>query len=252
MGKNKLLILNKYNLLPMKRILTLLLFSVIICLSASAQEPNQQGRYFVQLQNGQIIYADKLKFKTPIFKQDYFLLNDSMQFRTDVVKAYQNADGFYARVGYCSRADAFAKRILHGPRISKYYTTTYDYYNMGYSPYGYGMGAPSRRRVYFFSKDDGPLESFNLANLQEALADNPSSMVLLKRYKNERFYTTGLSILGAGIAAFGVFSANNSNGGISPAVYAGVGVAAIPFVMQLFQKDKLTQAIELYNYQPRQ
>ncbi|WP_242926200.1 hypothetical protein [Pontibacter vulgaris] len=238
----------------MKKILTLLLFAVVFCLQANAQnEPNQQGRYYVQLQNGQIVYADKLKFKTPIFKQDYFLLNDSMQFRLDAVKAYQNADGYYARVGYGSRANAFAKRILHGPRISKYYTTTYDYYNMGYSPYGYGMGAPSRRRVYFFSKDDGPLQSFNYGNLQEALSDNASSMVMLKRYKSERFLTTGLSVLGAGIAAFGVYSSsNNSNGSLSPAVYAGVGVAAIPFVLQLFQKDKLTQAIELYNYQIKQ
>lgn len=216
----------------------------------------------MQLQNGQVYYADKLKFKTPIFKQDYFLLNDSLRFNIEAVQVYQSPDGYFARIGYGNRSDSFAKRILEGPRISKYYTTTYDYNNAGFSPYGYGMGpygmggVPSRRRIYFFQKDNGPLVHFNMSNLNEALADNPSSMLLLKRHKRDKLINTGMTIVGAGILALGVLNtANNTNefgvSRVSPAVYAGAAVIALPFAIQLFQKDKLTQAVETYNYQLR-
>ncbi len=238
------------------------MLSLVMCVGAQAQS---DSRYFVQLQTGEVYYADKLRFKTPLFKQDHFLLNDSLKFSISSVAAYQNDEGYFARVAYGNRSESFAKRISDGPRISKFFTSTYDYYNSGFSPYGYGYGyggfgmgaGPSRRRIYFFSKDNGPLIPFEFENLAEALADNPSSMLLLSRHKRDKFIHTGISILGAGLLAYGVLNSVNSTNEfgqarLNPVIYAGAGIVAIPFAIQLFQKDKLTQAVEVYNYQVRQ
>lgn len=176
-----------------------------------------------------------------------------------MVAAYQNQDGYFARVEAGNSYDDFAKRILDGPRIDRFYTsrTTYDY-GYGYSPYGYGMPRTSRKRIYFFSKDNGPLYLVNFENLEMALADNAASMEMLSRYRRDKVINTGVSIIGAGLLAAGTLtSINNSqspNGSIqvSPLMYAGVGVLGAQFVINLFQKDKLTQAMEVYNYQLRQ
>jgi hypothetical protein len=245
----------------MNKSLYALIAAVLLSFNLQAQDQQDQfqrpGRYFIQLRNGQVVYANKLQYKSPIFKQDFFLLDDSLKYSPELVDVYQSNDGYYARVSAGNRYDSFAKRILEGPRISKFYTTTIDYSGMGYYPYGYGVPRTSRRRIYFFSKDNGPLMTFNQDNLEQALADNASSMLLLQRHKRERFISTAMGIAGAGLLTVGVLSSNQSSTNpnsvnISPAVYAGAGLIAIPLVMQLFKKDKLTQAVEVYNYQVRQ
>ena len=245
----------------MNKSLYALLATMLFCFSLQAQDydytQQRQGRYFVKLRNGQVVYANKLQYKSPIFKQDFFLLDDSLKYSPEMVDVYQNDDGYFARVAAGNRFDSFAKRILEGPRISKFYTTTIDYSAMGYNPYGYGMPRTSRRRIYFFSKDNGPLMTFDQNNLEQALADNASSMVLLQRHKRERVISTVMGIAGAGLLTVGILSSSQSTSNpnsvnISPAVYAGAGLIAIPLVMNLFRKDKLTQAVEVYNYQVRQ
>ncbi|MCC9165450.1 hypothetical protein [Pontibacter harenae] len=246
----------------MKKLLSSILLLLSLCMGAQAQtEQAQPARYFIHLNNGQTIYTNKLKYKSPIFKQDYFLVDDTLRYSIQSVNLYQSDEGYFARVSYGSGLDSFAKRVSEGPRISKFYTSTYDY-RPNYSPYGfggygYGYGAvPSRRRVYFFSKDNGPLIPLNYENLKESLADNASSMALLQRHKRERVISTIVSAVGVGVTAIGVLSSNvttdvygNSSAQINPAVYAGAGLIALPFVIKLFQKDKLTQAMEVYNYE---
>ncbi|MFT2011199.1 hypothetical protein ACMA1I_21190 [Pontibacter sp. 13R65] len=243
----------------LKNIFILCLLLLATGLTAEAQSTMGQPRqYFVQLRGGEVVYANKVQIKSPIFKSDYFLLDDSLQYGIEVVDTYQNNQGYFTRIAPGSSADAFAKRISEGPRISKFYSTR-NYYNYGYGAYGYGMGMPghSRRRIYYFSKDYGPLYEYNYNNLQQALADNASSMAILRQYRRNKIIHTGISIAGAGLLAYGaISSANNSqNGGmpnISPAVYGGAALIATPFVIQLFQKDKLTQAMEVYNYEIKQ
>lgn len=243
----------------MNKTLFALIAGLLLCFSLQAQEYSQQrqGRYFIQLRNGEVVYANKLQYKSPIFKQDFFLLDDSLRYSPELVNVYQSSDGYFARVAAGNRFDAFAKRILEGPRVSKFYTTTVDYAAMGYHPYGYGMPRTSRRRVYFFSKDNGPLMTFNQDNLEQALSDNASSLVLIQRHKRERVISTVMGIAGAGLLTVGVLSSSQSTTNpntvnISPMVYAGAGLIAVPLVIQLFRKDKLTQAVEVYNYQVRQ
>ncbi|RIJ37566.1 hypothetical protein [Pontibacter oryzae] len=241
--------------------LFLLLFCLMLGYTSRAQTGNGQGRYFVQLQNGQIVYANKVQYKSPIFKSNHFLLDDSLKYNPSVVSVFQNEDGFFARVEAGNSYDSFAKRITDGPRIDRFYTsrTTYDY-GYGYNPYGYGGPRTSRKRIYFFSKDEGPLYIMDYDNLEMALADNASSMALLSRYKKDKLINTGVSIVGAGLLAVGAIkSVNDSqevNGStsvnISPMMYAGAGILGAQLVINLFKKDKLTQAVEVYNYQLKQ
>ncbi|TXK51993.1 hypothetical protein FVR03_02620 [Pontibacter qinzhouensis] len=240
----------------LKNILCLGFLLLVISLKVEAQSTLGQPRqYFVQLRNGEVVYANKVQIKSPIFKSDYFLLDDSLQYNIEIVDTYQNNQGYFTRIAPGSNTDAFAKRISEGPRLSKFYSTR-NYYN--YGAYGYGMGMPghSRRRLYYFSKDYGPLYEYNYNNLQQALSDNASSMALLKQYRRNKIIHTGMSIAGAGVLAYGAISSANSsqNGGvpsISPAVYGGAALIVTPFIIQLFQKDKLQQAMEVYNYEIR-
>ncbi|WP_242921905.1 hypothetical protein [Pontibacter liquoris] len=246
-----------------KKALFLFFLCLVAATAAHAQtEYSRPGRFFIQLQNGQVIYANKLQYKSPIFKQNFFLLDDSLKYNPSMVATFQDEDGYYARVETGNNMDAFAKRLLDGPRIDKFYTsrTTYDYnpYGYGYGPYGYGGPNTSRRRIYFFSKDDGPLYLFEFNNLEEALSDNAASMALLRKYRKDKVINTGVTVVGAGMLLLGgVLSANNgqsANGAvhISPVMYAGAGVLGAQFVINLFQKDKLTQAVQVYNYQVQQ
>ncbi|WP_299758699.1 hypothetical protein [uncultured Pontibacter sp.] len=243
------------------------LLTTVLCLllgyTAFGQTDNGQGRYFLQLQDGRTFYGNKLQYKSPLFKSNHFLLDDSLKFNPSMVNVYQNDDGFFARVDAGSRYDSFAKRLTDGPRIDRFYTTrTYYDGGYGYSPYGYGYGMPrtNRKRIYFFSKDNGPLYVMDFDNLETALADNASSMALLQRYKRDKLINTGVSIVGAGLLAVGaVKSISNSqevNGStnlrINPLMYAGAGVLGAQLIINLFQKDKLTQAMEVYNYQLQQ
>ncbi len=242
-----------------------MLLCLVTGVTAFAQtEYSRSGRYFIQLQDGQTFYADKLEYKSPLFKQAYFLLDDSLKYNPSLVAAFEDEGGYYARVAAGKNSDAFAKRLLDGPRIDKFYTsrTTYDYnsygYGYGYGRFGYGGPNTNRQRIYFFSKDDGPLYLFDYDNLEAALSDNVASLALLRKHRKDKLLNTGISVVGAGLlVAGGLVTAGNThtnaNGNttlrVSPLMYAGAGVLGAQLLINLFQKDKLTQAVEAYNYQ---
>jgi hypothetical protein len=227
-----------------------------------ADDPRSQ---FVGLNNGQRVYAKRVQIKSPLLKSNYFLLDDSIRFATEAVKYYQNEDGFFLKISDPYGRDDFAERLISG-RISKYYISKTYYNNMygpgyGYGGYGgfggYGWGGPSRRNIYFFSKDDGPLQSYSFNNLVEAMSDNQGSVAMLERYRTGKRIENGVSLVGAGLLIYGFTqsfrqSSNLGPGGLSPAVYAGGVMISIPWITGLFKKDRLTQAIELYNYSQKQ
>lgn len=229
---------------------------LICCLAYTAPALAQRTQpFFIKLHTGEVIRASKIQLKSPLFKSNYFLLDDSLSYSPAMVTSFQNNDGYYARIEPGNHPDAFAKRILEGPRIEKFYTSRLTYEGYSYSPYGYGMPRTSRRRVYYFSKDDGPLYHYNYENLQMALSDNPSSMLLLQRYKREKIIDTGVTIVGAGLLALGIINSERTMEGdlkLSPMLYAGAGVLGGQLVINLFRKDKLMQAIQIYNYQVKQ
>ncbi|MBB6609653.1 hypothetical protein H7F15_01250 [Pontibacter sp. Tf4] len=239
----------------MRKQLSLLLLLYVTC-SVTLLAQNTQP-YFLKLHTGEVIPARKIQLKSPLFKSNYFLVDDSLSYSPAMVNAYQNSEGYFARIEPGNHSDAFAKRILEGPRIDKFYTSRMTYDGYSYSPYGYGYGPPrtSRRRVYYFSKDGGPLYLYNHENLEMALGDNPSSLLLLQRYKREKYINTGVTIIGAGLMALGVMNSQRTYDGdikLSPVLYAGAGILGGQVVFNLFRKDKLMQAVQVYNYQVKQ
>ncbi|QNF32768.1 hypothetical protein HUW51_08495 [Adhaeribacter swui] len=217
----------------------------------------QEPGLFVGLNNGQRIYARKLQVKSPVFKKSFILIDDSAQYDLAGVQYFQDQQGFYTRVSNSKRSD-FAKRVSVG-KISKFYTskTSYDNYYPGmYGPYGYGgygYGMPSTRRVYYFSKDGGPLADLNYQNLRGALSENAGSIEVLEKYRRGKRLQTGLTVLGSGVFVYGLVNSIRNTGPsvvnrADPTLYLGLGLAAIPWLMNLFQKDHLNEAIELYNY----
>jgi hypothetical protein len=246
------------------RFLLALLFLLPIFSNAQTAGKDDARSQFVGLNNGQRVYAKRVQIKSPLLKSNYFLLDDSIRFATEAVKYYQNQDGFFLKVADPYGRDDFAERLIEG-RISKYYISK-TYYNNMYGPGGYGYGGyggfggwggPSRRNIYFFSKDDGPLQSYSFNNLAEAMSDNQGSVAMLERYRTGKRVENGISLVGAGLLIYGFTqsfrqSNNLGPGGLSPAVYAGGVMISIPWISGLFRKDRLTQAIELYNYGAKQ
>lgn len=248
----------------MKNIVSLMLsicFFAVTHVQAQVYTETQDQRrpFFVKLQDGQVIQADKIQLKSPLFKSNHFLVNDSLKVNPGAVTAFQNENGYYARIQPGNSYDSFAKRTLDGPRVDRF-TTTRDFYDYGYSPYGYGYGygipRTSRRRINFFAKDDGPLYELNYQNLVQALGDNEASMSLLTKHRKEKLMNTGVTIVGGGLLLLGSFLSvqnvpNQANPqlNVSPVFYAGAGIIGGQLIFNLFRKDKLTQAMEVYNYQ---
>lgn len=142
-----------------------LIFSVLLAWAAIGTGWAQQGvtsgqPYFIELHTGERIYAQKLQFKSPVFKQNFFLLDDSLKYAPEAVRFFQDQEGFFARVDAGRRFSNFAQREQAG-RVSTYFVYRTDYssyspgigigmggYGMGgYGGYGGGYGYPSQRRV---------------------------------------------------------------------------------------------------------
>jgi len=241
----------------MKKYFILLFLGVLVRNTWGQVAPTnlQEPGMFIGLNNGQRVYARKLQIKSPIFKKSFVLLNDSAQYDMAAVQYFQDQEGFYTRISNSKRAD-FAKRVSVG-RISRFYTSkiSYDNYYPGLygGGYGYGMPMTSTRRIYYFSKDGGPLADLNYPNLRNALSENAGSMEVLEKYRRGKRVETGLTVLGAGVFVYGLVNslktpAPNAARRADPTLYLGLGLSAIPWVMNLFQKDHLNEAIELYNY----
>jgi hypothetical protein len=245
----------------MKKLFFLLLLAWATTESAWAQDMSKP--YFIELMTGERIYARRIQFKSPLFKQNYFLLDDSLQYTPERVRYYQTQDGFFARLNATGRRHSdFAQRETSG-KISTYFTYRTDY--SGYAPGvgvgmggigvgGYGYGYPTQRRVYYFSKENGPLEPLSYKNLRVALSDNPGSMESLQKYKTGQNIQLGMYIVGGGLLVAGALqqfkSSPDGSSRISPLFYVGLGVTLLPQVIRLVKKDQLSEAIELYNYTP--
>ncbi|WP_207433466.1 hypothetical protein [Sabulibacter ruber] len=255
----------------MKKLYFLVFFCWAAVECAWSQGVSTGQPYFIELHNGQRVYASKLQFKSPVFKQNFFLLDDSLKYAPDAVKVFQSQEGYFARVNAGRRFSDFAQRESVG-RVSTYFVYRTDYNSYapgigigmgGYGGYGYGMGGyggygygyPTQRRVYYFSKDNGPLEPLTYKNLRAALSDNPGSVESLQNYKRGQNIQTGMYIAGAGLMLAGVqqqFRGGSSGGSVSPLLLVGAGITLLPQIIRLVKKDKLSEAIELYNYTPKQ
>ncbi|GGK83078.1 hypothetical protein ACD591_14305 [Rufibacter glacialis] len=248
-----------------KKLYFLVFFCWVAVECAWSQNVTSGQPFFIELHNGERVYAQRLQFKSPVFKQNFFLLDDTLRYAPEAVKYFQSQDGYYARVDAGRRFSNFAQREQAG-RISTYYVyrTEYNSYSPGigigmggYGMGGYGMGGygyPTQRRVYYFEKEKGPLQPLTYKNLRVALSDNPGSMESLHDYKKGQNIQTGMYVAGAGLMVAGVaqqFRSGYSGSSVSPLLLVGAGISLLPQLFRLVKKDKLSEAIELYNYTPQ-
>ncbi len=228
--------------------------------SSLAQEAGYSTPYFIELYNGERVYARKLQYKSPLFKQNHFLLDDTLRFKPEEVKVFQNTEGYFARVNAGRRFSDFAQRERTG-RISTFFVLRTDYNTYGpgvgmgmggFGRYGYGgYGYPTQRKVYYYSKDNGPLEPLTYRNLRVALSDNPGSLESLQKYKSAQTLQTGMYVAGAGIIGVGLYQQfkGGQTSSFSPLLLVGLGVSLLPQLLKFTSKDRLSEAIELYNYE---
>ncbi|MFD1756030.1 hypothetical protein ACFSC6_12525 [Rufibacter sediminis] len=234
-----------------------------------AQNTTSGQPYFIELHNGERVYASRLQFKSPVFKQNFFLLDDTLKYAPETVKYFQSQEGYFARVDAGRRFSNFAQREQAG-RISTYFVYRTDYNSYapgigigmgrygGYGMGGYGMGGygyPTQRRVYYFEKEKGALQPLTYKNLRVALSDNPGSMESLQEYKRGQNIQTGMYVAGAGLMVAGItqqFRGSNYSGKVSPLLLVGAGISLLPQLIRLVKKDRLSEAIDIYNYVPKE
>lgn len=192
----------------MKRIL---LFSIsILILSNVFCQSNDQNRDYIYFNNGEINYYSNVEFKTPLFSNNYFLVDSNKSFSVDKVKFYNNRDGFYGKCPYQSlvSSDFFAERIMAGNanmyklvvNTGRNYIVKY-YYNIGF----------------------GDLKKTTYSNLIVDLGSNQECVIELEKYRKARNIINGVWGAGFGLVLYGVIStiSNISNHQNTPPTTGG-------------------------------
>jgi hypothetical protein len=183
-----------------------LLILVMACYGLNARSQVNGSRNFLYLNSDSIVYAQKIRLR-PDFSGSWTIRADSRKVLTSQVKFFNNEDGFFANTRTLNflRQTSFAERIIEG-KINLYQEVVYDD-----APFeeDYYRFRDYRRQVVntrmFFNKDFSDLKKVSYGNLNEAMADNPKSLALLKRYRNTK--VTGIVMYvaaGAAIIASGV------------------------------------------------
>jgi len=184
-----------------------LLILVMACygLNARSQQLNE-SRNFLYFYSDSTVYAQKIRLR-PDFSGGWSLRADARRVPVSQVKFFNNQDGFFAntrRLSLLGEA-TFAERIIEG-KVNLYQEVVYDDVPIEGEYYGfrdYRRQAVNSRM--FINKGYADLKKVNYRNLNEAMADNPKSLALLRRYRNAQI--TGIAMYvaaGAAIIASGI------------------------------------------------
>jgi hypothetical protein len=228
-----------------------------------ALPPANTTRYAVGLKTGQVVRGYDVEMKQPVFGRSFLLVDGQQRLDLDQVRYYEDETGFYVRTTLPGRSkrESTLRRDRVG-RISLYSMTSTQYMNNPYGMGGYGMGRYGYGgypyggyggyrtvKTEYFSKDNGPIESLSIKNLQLATADNPGSIRLLQDARRYQTITTLSYVAAGGLLLAGTLSSFGGSSGInvSPLVYAAIPLAIVPLVIGSKQQNNIKQAILLYN-----
>lgn len=230
----------------MKTKLTLLL-SFLITVSIAQNS--------VTLFSGKKITGNKLIFKTPLFKKNYFLL-DNKRYEMRNVKFYEKNYELHRNLEKIYNYKMFAKNETRG-KINLYYIIQTSH-SPGMATAGGGMtpGMTTSSKRYFFDVDGENIQKYKYKNLKpyfEKNADITESYNSFKKYrKNTRglFFISAVSVIATSFALSR--AGNDEEGEISSTTYGipftlGLTSAIVGFFRKNSESKKVKRLIEEYN-----
>lgn len=219
----------------------------------------QDHEFLIGLSDGTTLYPTTLKYKTPAFGESHLLINKEQKITLDQVRFYQDDSGYYVFDRIDGNNRTRLKREMEG-RINTFSRMVSTYtpgVGVPGSP-GATMGTFSSSKVEYYQKGNGNIREINYENLRGALADNQASMAKLEKVKslkrlNTYAYVGGGALLVAGLVHMG--NLNKTEGPppydatmkFSPMVFIGAAALTIPLFTGKSKREKLREAIEVYN-----
>ncbi len=242
----------------MNKFYLLLVVFLVLNINSSAQQADDNKDYIYTTRN-ELIYANKVKHKTPFLASNYFLV-DSVKYKQVNIKFYNNTDGFFANISKYEGLgpSGFAERVSKG-KINLY-NKQVSMYNPGHmGPHGMMMGGGyTQNTLQYYNKGFGSLKKAKYKNLVEDLADNLNSMNYLAKYKKNRNIATGLFIAGGAIGIIGLvgFISKTSNTSGEPPqdtsvntalMISGAGTMMVGSIITMGAPKKIKKAVDAYN-----
>ena len=242
----------------MNRFYLLLVVFLVMSINSKGQQADDNKDY-IYTTNNELIYANKVKHKTPFLASNYFLV-DSVRYEQGNIKFYNNTDGFFANISKYEGLGplGFAERVSKG-KISLYNKQVSMYNPSHMGPHGMMMGGGfSQNTLQYYNKGFESIKKAKYKYLVEDLADNLNSMDYLAKYKRNRNIATGLFIAGGAIGITGLvgFISKTSNTGGEPPqdtsvnttlMITGLGSMMVGSIITLGAPNKIKKAVDAYN-----
>ena len=173
------------------------------------------------------------------YEKPYLKTDENSIYRMEQIQSFQNKDGFFIKNELTKNKNDFAKRVING-RVSVYeYDLSGNFIQTGES---------SQRQYYSYQKYEAAPKQMIYSNMIKDLGDNFAAKRKLNKIKNAKkiapFYYVlgGASVLTAGI----LFNTSESNLA-TPLFLGGVGLFAIPFVLNSQRQKRMDDAVRIYN-----
>jgi len=250
----------------MKKIV--MLFMALICVSKTFSQKIDENKSFVYKVNGEVVYGRSIRYKTPLFKKKYLLVDD-VKILSKEVKFYKSERGFFGSVQ--NVGSGFAERIMKG-KVNYFEQIGSSYAAPMPSAGGFGMtmGTRSSTVANFYNRGYESLKVANYDNLIADLKDNVKSVVYLEKYHNAKKKRNVAYVLGGIAMAAGILTSTkkteetnrsyNSNTGriedtaateVKPLNLviglAGFGTIIGTYFSSRKKRGYLRKAIEVYN-----
>jgi len=229
-----------------------ILYALVLISSLTMPLSAQQDSSYIVLARGEKING-KVEQKEPFLGTPYILFNDSTRYEMKDLRAYQNSDGYFAKLK-TSWSPTFVKRTIKG-KIDFFSRTQWFMFpgNMqtvttpgGPMTIGAGPTVQTQTEEYFCKNGIDVLEA-DYGNLKDALADNPQSMAYLNEYHT--LQTWQWSLAGGGLALVIAGLATMEKGSKKPPglIFVGASVSFSAWIPYLLKSDKIQLAIKVYN-----
>lgn len=207
---------------------------------------NCYSQSFIELTDGTNI-SGKIDYKAPPFKKGYFLVNDTMRYDEVSVRSFQIGTKYFRKISPPGTApSSFYLRTVTG-KIDAFTKTSSQLFIGG------GGTTNMRNRWDYYSIDNGPLKKVRYRFLKKDLQESTKAMKVVKQVTNLRIvsavlYTGGTALIVGGVASL----ANTEDNSIPPGLIVGVIAFNANFFLLDTKRNKLLQAIEIYNSEIKQ